>query len=180
MPICTSLACRRPRTPCGAPSAAPTPQMRKSRMDPIDSGAPNRSKRSAFQGRLWNGNPSGDLTKAPRCGAKTRRGSLCQAPAMAKPTVEVHTVPVSWAQLNRTANPEGLERSRRARWKGGRYSEKRGMAAVPDLHSAVAHRTALEAGAPGPIVFPWLSRSPVRRFCGETRSGCFGSTRRYL
>jgi len=27
--------------------AAPTPQMRKSRMDPMDSGVPNRSKRSA-------------------------------------------------------------------------------------------------------------------------------------
>jgi len=25
----------------------------------MDSGVPNRSKRSAFQGRLWNGNPSG-------------------------------------------------------------------------------------------------------------------------
>jgi len=33
-------------------------------MDPIDSGVPNRSRRSAFMGRLWNGNPSGDLTKA--------------------------------------------------------------------------------------------------------------------
>ena len=54
-------------------------RMRKSRMNPIDSGVPNRSKRSAFQGRLWNGNPSDDLTKAPQCGAKTRRGSLCQA-----------------------------------------------------------------------------------------------------
>ena len=37
-------------------SGAVSARMRKSRMDPIDSGAPNRSKRSAFQGRLWNGN----------------------------------------------------------------------------------------------------------------------------
>ena len=30
---------------------------RKSRMDPIDSDVPNRSKRSAFQSGAWNGNP---------------------------------------------------------------------------------------------------------------------------
>jgi hypothetical protein len=34
------------------------------------------------RGWLKNGNPSGDFTKAPRCRAKTRRGSECQCPAM--------------------------------------------------------------------------------------------------
>ncbi len=29
-----------------------------------------------------NGNPAGDFSKAPRCGAKTRRGTECQCPAM--------------------------------------------------------------------------------------------------
>ena len=29
----------------------------------MDSGVPNRSKRSAFQGRLWKGNPSGGGTR---------------------------------------------------------------------------------------------------------------------
>jgi len=60
-------------------------RMRKSRMDPMDCGVPNRSKRSAFQGRLWKGNPSGGLAKGPRWGAKTRRNSSCQAPAMRNP-----------------------------------------------------------------------------------------------
>src|SRR4051812_47130879 len=51
-------------------------------MDPIDSDAPNRSNRSALHGQLRNGCPSGDPAKAPRCCAKTRRGSPYQAPAM--------------------------------------------------------------------------------------------------
>ena len=34
-------------------------------------------------GRLKNGNAPGDFSKAPRCGAKTRRGTPCQCPAMA-------------------------------------------------------------------------------------------------
>ena len=33
-------------------------------------------------GRLLHGNPGGDPSKAPRCGAKTRRGTPCNAPAM--------------------------------------------------------------------------------------------------
>src|SRR5262245_59208905 len=38
---------------------------------------PKRASRSAPYGY-----PSGSPAKAPRCGAKTRRGSPCQAPAM--------------------------------------------------------------------------------------------------
>ena len=34
------------------------------------------------RGQLKNGNPPGDPQVAPRCGAKTRRGNGCQAPAM--------------------------------------------------------------------------------------------------
>jgi len=34
------------------------------------------------RGRLRNGNPGGDPSKAPRCGAKTRGGSVCRQPAM--------------------------------------------------------------------------------------------------
>jgi hypothetical protein len=33
-------------------------------------------------GPLRNGNPRGDPSKAPRCGAKTRRGTACLCPAM--------------------------------------------------------------------------------------------------
>jgi len=32
------------------------------------------------RGSLRHGNPPGDPTTAPRCGARTRRGSACQAP----------------------------------------------------------------------------------------------------
>ena len=46
-------------------------------MYPIASGGPNRSRRSAFQGRHWNGNLSDDMRKAPRCGPEQRRDSLC-------------------------------------------------------------------------------------------------------
>src|SRR5215470_14627569 len=34
------------------------------------------------RGRLRNGNLGGDFTSSPRCGARTRRGTTCQAPAM--------------------------------------------------------------------------------------------------
>ena len=36
------------------------------------------------RGWLKNGNQPGDPQVAPRCGAKTRRGNGCQAPAMPK------------------------------------------------------------------------------------------------
>ena len=37
-----------------------------------------------MSGKDWlkNGNPPGDFTKAPRCGAKNRRGLACQQPGM--------------------------------------------------------------------------------------------------
>ena len=99
--------------------------MRKSRMDPIDSGVPNRSKRSAFQGRLWKGNPSGDLTKATPVRRQNKARLPVPGASHAEPKGEVHTVPASWGPSTGPRTPEGLERSRRARWKGGRYSEKR-------------------------------------------------------
>jgi len=42
------------------------------------------------RGRLKNGNPAGDFSKAPRCGAKTRKGTPCQAPAMANGRCRMH------------------------------------------------------------------------------------------
>jgi len=62
------------------------------------------------RGSLKNGNPSGDPHAAPRCGANTRAGSACQAPAMPN---GVSTGP-------KTA--EGRERIRKAVTKHGRYS----------------------------------------------------------
>jgi|SRR6516162_1882516 len=42
------------------------------------------------RGRLRNGNPGGDPSKAPRCGAKTRGGSVCRQPAMKNGRCRLH------------------------------------------------------------------------------------------
>ena len=42
------------------------------------------------RGWLKNGNPPGDFSRAPRCGAKTRKGTPCQAPAMANGRCRLH------------------------------------------------------------------------------------------
>jgi len=75
--------------------------------------------RGKRRGWLLNGNPPGDFSTAARCLAKTRRGSLCQAPAMRNGRCRLHGGPSTGP---RTA--EGLERSRRARWKHGFYSRE--------------------------------------------------------
>lgn len=69
------------------------------------------------RGWLKNGNPPGDFTKAPRCGAKTRSGTPCQAPAMKNGRCRMHG-----GKSTGPRTPEGLERSRKARWKHGLYS----------------------------------------------------------
>jgi len=71
------------------------------------------------RGWLKNGNPLGAFTKAPRCGAKTRRGTACQGPAMANGRCRMHGGPSTGPRTT-----EGLERSRRARWKHGVYSRE--------------------------------------------------------
>ena len=71
------------------------------------------------RGWLQHGNAPGDLSTAPRCGAKTRRGTPCQAPAMANGRCRMHG-----GLSTGPKTPEGLERSRKARWKHGRYSAK--------------------------------------------------------
>jgi hypothetical protein len=71
------------------------------------------------RGWLKNGNPPGDLTTVARCGAKTRRGTACQCPAMANGRCRIHG---GLSTGPRTA--AGLERSRRARWKHGAYSRE--------------------------------------------------------
>jgi hypothetical protein len=71
-------------------------------------------------GPLRNGNPRGDLSKARRCGAKTRRDTLCQCPAMRnRQRCRLHG---GKSTGPRTA--AGLERSRRARWRHGVYSRE--------------------------------------------------------
>jgi hypothetical protein len=70
-------------------------------------------------GRLKNGNPPGDFTTAPRCGARTRAATPCKGPAIANGRCRFHGGPSTGPRT-----PEGLERSRKARWKHGRYSAK--------------------------------------------------------
>jgi hypothetical protein len=69
------------------------------------------------RGRLKNGNSPGDLGKVQRCGAKTRRDSRCQCPAMANGRCRLHG---GLSTGPRTA--EGIERIRRAVTKHGRFS----------------------------------------------------------
>src|SRR6516165_4888399 len=71
------------------------------------------------RGRLKNGNPPGDFTKAARCGAKTRRGTPCQCPAMTNGRCRLHG---GLSTGPKTA--EGIERIRRAVTKHGKYSRQ--------------------------------------------------------
>ena len=66
---------------------------------------------------LRNGNPQGNPMNAPRCGAKTRKGTPCKAPAMANGRCRMHG-----GKSTGPRTPEGLERSRKANWKHGYYS----------------------------------------------------------
>ena len=76
----------------------------------------NRAYRS-LRGWLKNGNPTGDPNNAPRCGARTRKGKECLAPAMPNGRCRMHG-----GGSTGPRTPEGLARSRRARWKHGLYS----------------------------------------------------------
>jgi hypothetical protein len=70
---------------------------------------------------LRNRNRCGDPSRAPRCGAKARsRGNQpCLAPAVrGSARCRMHG-----GLSTGPRTPEGLERSRRARWKHGRYSQ---------------------------------------------------------
>lgn len=66
---------------------------------------------------LNNGNPQGNPMNAPRCGAKTRSGIPCRAPAMANGRCRMHG-----GKSTGPRTPEGLERSRKANFKHGFYS----------------------------------------------------------
>ena len=70
-------------------------------------------------GKLRNGNPSGDFSKAKRCGAKNRRGTPCQCPAMRNGRCRLHG-----GLSTGPKTPEGLERIRQAATKHGRYSQQ--------------------------------------------------------
>ncbi len=66
---------------------------------------------------LHNGNVQGNPMNAPRCGARTRRGVPCRAPAMANGRCRMHG-----GKSTGPRTEAGLARSREARYKHGRYS----------------------------------------------------------
>jgi len=68
-------------------------------------------------GWLKNDNPPGDFSKAARCGAKTRRGTSCQCPAMLNGRCRLHG-----GLSTGPKTPEGIARIRSAVTKHGRYS----------------------------------------------------------
>lgn len=70
------------------------------------------------RGFLKNGNPPGDFTQAPRCGALNRRGTTCQCPAMANGRCRLHG-----GLSTGPKTPEGIKRIQKANTKHGRYSK---------------------------------------------------------
>jgi hypothetical protein len=78
---------------------------------------PERTPHEPRRGWLKNGNRPGDFSTAPRCGAKNRRGSPCQCPAMANGRCRLHG---GLSTGPKTA--EGIARIQRAIVKHGWYS----------------------------------------------------------
>ncbi len=80
----------------------------------------NESKQTPYgtrRGWLKNGNAPGDFSKAARCKAKTRRGTLCQCRAMPNGRCRLHG-----GLSTGPKTEDGIERIRRAVTKHGRYS----------------------------------------------------------
>ncbi len=74
----------------------------------------NRKKKPVL---LKNGNRQGNPMNAPRCGARTRKGTPCRGPAMSNGRCRMHG-----GKSTGPRTPEGLERSRKANYKHGNYS----------------------------------------------------------
>src|ERR1700730_844079 len=70
------------------------------------------------RGWLKNGNPPGDLSKAKRCGARTRAGPPCKAPAMPNGRCRMHGGPSTGPRTE-----AGIAAIRASRTKHGRYSQ---------------------------------------------------------
>jgi len=105
--------------------------------------------RETRHGWLKNGNSPGNFSTAPRCGAKTRRGTPCQCPAMTNGRCRLHgglsTGPKTAA---------GIERIRRARLKHGRFT-KEARAERRNIRKLIlASRAALRVldGSPMPTI----------------------------
>ena len=109
----------------------------KDRREPLYRGDPPVRR----LGRLKHGNQPGDLSKVPRCGARSKRtGEPCRGPAMRNGRCRLHG-----GLSTGPRTPEGLARSRRARWKHGRYSmeaqrERRRLKAECEAFNAAVRR----------------------------------------
>src|SRR5205814_8483987 len=79
----------------------------------------NHPDASLRRGWLKNGNTPGDPNSAPRCGTRTRRGTPCNASAIADGNGRCR---MHGGRSTGPRTAEGLERSRKARWKHGFYS----------------------------------------------------------
>jgi hypothetical protein len=71
------------------------------------------------KGWLKNDNPPGDFSKAPRCGAKTRKGTPCLSPAMKNGRCRLHG-----GKSTGPRTSEGIERIRATHLKHGEYTKK--------------------------------------------------------
>ena len=88
---------------------------------------------AAGLGRLRNGNPAGDFTRAPRCGARTRAGASCRQPSMPNCRCRLHG--------GRSTGPRteaGLARARSARLRHG--ADTREMIALRAAASRCSRR----------------------------------------
>lgn len=79
----------------------------------------NAKPREKRRGWLKNNNPPGDFMKAPRCGAKTRKGTPCRAPAMKNGRCRLHG-----GKSTGPKTTEGIERIRQAHIKHGQYTKE--------------------------------------------------------
>jgi hypothetical protein len=80
---------------------------------------PNPTPHDKRRGWLKNDNPPGDFTRARRCGAKNRRGTPCQCPAMPNGRCRLHGGLSTGAKT-----AEGIERIRQANTIHGRYTAR--------------------------------------------------------
>ncbi len=78
----------------------------------------NHTPHEPRRGWLKNGNPPGDFSTAPRCGAKTRQGTPCRCPGMRNGRCRIHG---GLSTGPKTA--EGIERIRRASITHGRRTQ---------------------------------------------------------
>ncbi len=122
-------------------------------------------------GRLGNGNPPGDLRRAPRCGARTRAHAACRQPAMRNGRCRLHG-----GKSTGPRTQAGLERCRRAAWRHGGRS--RAFAAL--RHEGVVRRRRIAALSAELLERLALERdgSPGRTCVTEKRTRITAETQR--